>query len=69
MSFSFKPLWKLLVEKEMTKTQMREELGFSPATLAKMSKNEYVSLEVIHKICEYFNVPVSDVIEYVAEKH
>jgi putative transcriptional regulator len=66
--FSFKPFWRLLLERDMTKTQMREALGFSPATLAKMSKGEYVSMEVLHKVCEHFGIQVSDVIEYVPDK-
>lgn len=61
---SYKPLFKLLLEKDMTKTQLRESVGFSSATLAKMSKNEYVSLEIIDNICKYLNCRIEDVIEY-----
>ena len=60
---SYKPLFRLLLEKDMTKTQLREAVGFSPATLAKMSKSEYVSLETIENICKYLNCRVEDVIE------
>lgn len=60
---SYKPLFKLLVERNMTKTQLREAVGFSPATLAKMSKGEYVSLEVIENICKYLDCKIEDVIE------
>ncbi len=65
MSFSFNPLWKLLIDKNMKREDLRISLGFSPSTMAKMSKGEYVSLEVIHKICEHFNAQVSDIIEYI----
>ena len=41
--FSYKPLLKLLIDKDMTKTQLREQLGISMATLAKISKDEYIS--------------------------
>ena len=41
---SYKPLFRLLLERDMTKTQLREAVGFSSATLAKMSKGEYISL-------------------------
>ena len=60
---SYKPLFILLLERDMTKTQLREAVGFSPATLAKMSKGEYVSLETIENICKYLNCRVEDVIE------
>ena len=60
---SYKPLFRLLLERDMTKTQLREAVGFSPATLAKMSKGEYVSLETIENSGKYLNCRVEDVIE------
>lgn len=62
---SYKPLFRLLLDKDMTKTQLRQAIGFSTATLAKLSKNECVSLEVIVKICKYLNCRIEDVIEIV----
>ena len=47
----------------MTKTQLREAVGFSSATLAKMSKNEYISLETVENICKYLNCKIEDIIE------
>ena len=49
----------------MTKTQLRESIGFSTSTLAKMTKGEYVSLETIDNICQYFNCRIEEVIEVV----
>lgn len=66
--FSYKPLWRLLLEKDMTKTQFREALGIGTAQLAKMGKDEYVSMEVIDKICSYFEVQPNDVIEHKKEQ-
>lgn len=60
---SYKPLFKLLLEKDMTKTQLRTEVGFSPSTLAKMSKNEYISLEIIDNICIFLDCKIEEVIE------
>lgn len=60
---SYKPLFKLLLERDMTKTQLRESMGFSTSTLAKMSKNEYVSLEIIDNICIFLNCKIEEVIE------
>ena len=62
--FSYKPLLKLLIDKNMTKTQLREQLGISMATLAKISKNEYVSMDVLDKICTVLNCKIEDVIEH-----
>lgn len=62
--FSYKPLFTLLVQKDMTKTQLREAIGIGTATLAKMSKGEYVSMEVLDKICTYLNCDIEDVIKY-----
>ncbi|MCP3772177.1 helix-turn-helix transcriptional regulator [Paenibacillus sp. MZ04-78.2] len=64
MPFSYKPLWKLLVDQDLTKTEFRESLGLSTATLAKLGKNEYVSLEVIDKICTHFGVQPNDIMEH-----
>lgn len=47
----------------MTKTQLRESVGFSSSTLAKMSKSEYVSLETIDNICLYLNCKIEEVVE------
>ena len=60
---SYKPLFKLLLEKDMTKTQLRESIGFSTSTLAKMSKDEYVSLEIIDNICIFLDCRIEEVIE------
>lgn len=60
---SYKPLFRLLLERDMTKTQLRQSVGFSYATLAKMSKNEYVSLETLDNICQFLNCKIEDIIE------
>ena len=60
---SYKPLFRLLLERDMTKTQLREAVGFSSATLAKMSKGEYISLETVENICKYLNCEIEDVVE------
>lgn len=63
--FSYKPLLRLLVEKDMTKTQLREATGMSMNTLAKISKNEYVSMATLDSICKYFHCKIEDIIEFV----
>lgn len=64
MGFSYNPLWKLLIDNELTKEKFRTEVGLSPATIAKMGKGERVSLDVIGKICDYFNCSIESVVEY-----
>lgn len=64
---SYKPLFSLLIQKDMTKTQLRENIPFSKNTLAKMSKNEHISLQTIDKICQYLNCKVEDVIEILPD--
>ena len=65
MGFSYKPLFKLLVERDMTRTELRTELGLSSATLAKLRKGEPLSGINIEKICKYFRCQVQDVVEII----
>ncbi len=67
MSFSFNPLWKILIDNKMTKEDLRVALGFSPSTIAKMGKGEFVSMEVLHKMCVYFNCQPGDLLEYISD--
>lgn len=62
--FSYKPLLKLLIDKNMTKTQLREQLGISMTTLAKISKNEYISMKVLDDICSLLNCKIEDIVEH-----
>ena len=63
--FSYKPLLRLLVENDMTKTQLREATGMSMNTLAKISKNEYISMATLDSICKYFHCKIEDIIEFI----
>ena len=62
---SFNPLWKTLIEKGITKTELRLIADFSTGTLAKMGKNQYIDLKHIDKICRVLKCKISDVIEYI----
>lgn len=68
MAFTYKPLWKILIDKEMSKVKLRDELGLSPSTLAKLSKDEYVSMEVLDRICRLLHCRIEDVVEYVFDE-
>ena len=52
MSISYNKLWKLLIDKNMTKTDLRLKADIATSTLAKLSKNEQVSMDVLVKICK-----------------
>ena len=61
MAANYNKLWKLLIDKGMTKTDLRMKTGMSTSTLAKMSKNENVSLDVILSICDVLECNVGDI--------
>ena len=67
MAVSYNRLWKLLIDKNMKKTQFREAVGIGPTTLAKLGKNGYVSLDVLESICEVLNCRIEDIIEFIPE--
>lgn len=64
MAFKYYKLFDLLNRQSITKTQMRIDIGISTRTLAKISNHEYVSMEVLDKICAYLGVQPGDIIEY-----
>lgn len=67
MSISYKPLWHLLVEKKMKKLELRDLVGMSNSTLARLGKDEPVTLEVLEKICVALDCRIEDIIEFVKE--
>lgn len=67
MAFSYKPLWKLLIDKDMSKKQLMEATGISKSTMDKMARSEQVSLDVLDRICNFFDCSIEDIIEHVSE--
>ena len=67
MAVSYKKLWKLLVDKEMNKTDLRLKAGISTGALAKLGKNENVNTEVLAKICIVLECGVDDIMEFIPE--
>lgn len=67
MPINYNRLWKLLIDKGMNKTQLRKEIGIGTATLAKLSANEKVSLDVIEKICKALDCQPGDIMEYIPD--
>lgn len=64
MKVSYNGLWKLLIDKGMQKTDLIETVGISSTTIAKMGKGEKVSLDVLERLCTYFNCNIGDVISF-----
>lgn len=60
---SYDRLWKTLIDKHMKKTEFRDKVNISNATLAKLGKNEPVSLSIIEKICKELNCMGEDIVE------
>lgn len=67
MAISYNRLWKLLIDKDMKKSQLRDLVGMSTGTLSKLSKNEPVALTVLERICKVLDCQFSDIIEYIPE--
>ena len=65
MGISYKPLFRLLLERDMKKTDLKEACGLSLNVIAKLSKNEPVSMENLQKLCGYFKCQFSDIVEYI----
>ena len=65
MSFSYKKLLKLMIDRDISKGQLRQALGISQATLAKLAKDEFVSLEVLDKICNYLDCEIEDILQHI----
>lgn len=64
MPISYDKLWKLLIDKKMNRTDLKDESGISFNVLAKMGKNEFVSMESLHKICLTLKCGIEEIIEF-----
>jgi DNA-binding Xre family transcriptional regulator len=67
MGMSYKPLWILLVKKDMKKKDLMEITGLSPTIIARMSKNKPVDGSTLERICAALQCQPGDVIEYITE--
>lgn len=67
MAYSYKKLWKLLIDKNMNKVALRDAIDITPATLAKLSKNQPVNMEVLAKICKELKCNIGDIVDYIPD--
>ena len=68
MAVSYNKLWKMLIDKGMSRTQMRLKAGISTKALAKLGKNESVNIDILIKICVALNCDITDIMEIVDNK-
>lgn len=61
MKISYKKLWMFLVEKDITKAQLRKDLCLATGTMSKLNKGEDVALSVLLRICDYLDCDIGDI--------
>lgn len=66
MAISYDKLWKILIDKKMNKTQLKETAGISTNAVAKLGRNESVSLDTLEKICKMLRCNIGDIVEFIS---
>ena len=67
MKFSYSKLWKILIDKKMMKKDLMAKATITSSTMAKMGKDQPVSLEVLGRICEALDCNIGDIVDYIKE--
>ena len=67
MAISYNKIWKLLVDKKMSKADLRKAAGIAPNTMTRLRRDEEVTLSVLSKICSTLNVDIGDIMEFMPE--
>lgn len=65
MAISYNKLWKLLIDKKMSKADLRKVTGIAPNTMTRLGRDEEVTLSVLNKICSTLEVDVGDIMEFL----
>lgn len=68
MAVRYKKLWKLLIDKDMKKKDLRIATGMTTTALAKLGKNEHVNTEILAKICKVLECNIEDIVEVIDEE-
>ena len=68
MAISYNKLWKLLIDRKMSKADLRRAAGIAPNTMTKLNRDEEVSLSVLVKICTAVNANIGDIMDLIPEK-
>ena len=69
MAISYNKLWKLLVDKKMSKADLRKAAGIAPNTMTRLRRDEEVTLTVLNKICKTLDVDIGDIMEFLPEQN
>ncbi|MBE5843110.1 MAG: helix-turn-helix transcriptional regulator [Butyrivibrio sp.] len=67
MKFSYSKLWKILIDKKMMKKDLMAKATITSSTMAKMGKDQPVSMEVLGRICEALDCNIGDIVDYIKE--
>ena len=68
MAISYNKLWKLLVDKKMSKADLRKAAGLAPNTMTRLRRDEEVTLSVLNRICAVLDVNIGDVMEFTNDE-
>jgi len=68
MAISYNKLWKLLVDKKMSKADLRKAAGIAPNTMTRLRRDEEVTLEVLYRVCKVLKVNIGDIMEFVLDE-
>lgn len=69
MAISYKKLWKLLIDKDMTAVDLRQATGIAPNTMTKLRRDEEVSMTVLVKICTVLNANIGDIMDLIPDSN
>ena len=67
MSVSYDKLWKLLIDKKMNRTELKDAARISFNVLAKLGRNEFVSMESLQKICQTLSCNIGEIMDFIEE--
>ncbi len=67
MKACYKRLWKLLVDRDMSRSDLHKATGLSSSTMTKLRRSEDVSMEALRKICTVLDCNIADIVEFVKE--
>lgn len=68
MAYSYNKLWKLMIDKNINKTALRKQAGITSNAMAKMGKNQSVSVEVLAKVCHVLDCTLDDILEFLPDE-
>ena len=68
MAISYNKLWKLLVDKKMSKADLRKAAGIAPNTMTRLRRDEEVTLTVLNRICSTLEVDIGDIMEFLPKE-